>query len=342
MAMSRTHVILDGLADPRIGGQLSAAWLHAGFANTVDPAGQCASLWRADSDSTQCPALSEADMDRAAAVARTFGLEPRDRVGNTFVADNQLPELRKRLAFEYKSRFATALVFGLPAIALHRFGPLLAGGGPGHYAWLIELLLAGWTCIAAGWPILYQGALCARYLRVHGDLLTTVVVVFAYVPSAIGVLSMMWSGEPWLIGDQGPAFDAAVWVIIVATLQRWLAHCNADRLAGRAAMMLTGVGRFIVAWLIFVVIVMFVIDSHAGLMVAMLLPSMISHGAISRWSPGWSSVFPVVTFAIVLVAGPGALNVPLDQVRFEIAVGFALMTTCAMVAGWRRFPGMAQ
>ena len=53
--------------------------------------------------------LGEADVDRAAAIARRFGIEVRDRVGTTFKADNDLAALHGHMAYEYKSRLATRL-----------------------------------------------------------------------------------------------------------------------------------------------------------------------------------------------------------------------------------------
>ncbi|MEE9212700.1 MAG: hypothetical protein V3U29_08610 [Phycisphaeraceae bacterium] len=339
--MIRTHVILDGLQDPLVGRALSARWASAAFHNAVDVAGQCAWLApKSDSD-----ALNETDMDRAAGIARAFGLELRDRVGNTFVADNDLATLRDKLVHEYKSRFATALVFGLPALALHYLGPLLAGHPTEprgmFYPWLFELLLVGWACIAAGWPILWQGGLALVRLRVTGDLLTSVIVIAAFVPSAVGVVSMLGAAEPWMSAD-GPACHAAILAIIIAVLQRWMVHRAADRLSGRAMLMLRRFGRLVRGWILASVIVGLLAGWHWGLAVALLLPPMMSLGAINALTPGWSAVLPVMAFAGLFLLAPGALHILIDGVQIETAAVFALMMTLVFAWCWRRFEPMRE
>jgi len=369
--MARTYVILDGLQDPALGQALSSRWAQAGLANGVDVSGQCAWLWQgheedgspdnvvdhAGQSEGQCvekcvekcvgksASLTEADVARAAAIARTFGLEVRDRVGQTFVADNDLAALRARMAYEYKSRLATALVFGLPALALHYVGPVLAGGGGQDaramlYPWLFELLLVGWACVAAGWPILWQGALSARRLRATGDLLTTLIVAVAFIPSAVGVLSMAVVNEPWFgapAGGGGPTFGVAMVAIVLSVLQRWLAHRSARQLSGKAHLMLTGYSRLVMGWLVLSVVVGVMGGWHWGLTMGLLMPPMISLGAVNPWSGSWSMVLPVFAFAGFILIGPGALGQSLEGVGIETVAGFGLIMTCVFALGWGRY-----
>jgi hypothetical protein len=289
-------------------------------------------------------ALTEVDVGRVAGIARRFGLEPRDRVGEAFRADNDLAALRNRMVYEYKSRFATAVVFGLPALGLHYLGPLLAGGGQSSgamvYPWLLEMLLTGWACVAAGWPILWQGALSLRYLRATGDLLTTTIVVGAFVPSAVGVLSLAAVDRPWFRAEWaggGPAFHAVVFALWVAVLQRWLAHAAGDRLSGRSGLMIAGFGRLVGVWLLLSAAVGAAGGWRWGLSLAMLLPPLASLGAIHPWAPGWSAVLPVFGFAVVLLLGPGALGLQLAGVQVEVAGGFAAIMVAVFAVGWARF-----
>jgi len=347
--MTRTHLILDGLQDPKLAQTLSKRWMEAGYENAVDPCGMSGWVSKSEAEKRAKPQaeleggreLTEKDVDRAAAVARGVGVEVRDRVGSTFKAANDLDAMRKQLAYEYKSRFATALMFGLPAIALHYVGPVLSGGGSESrrmvYPWMFEMVLVGWACLAAGWPILWQGALALLHLRATGDLLTAVAVVVPFAASALALFSMSWRVEPMWLGLEhgGPLFYASMFAMILAVLQRWLAHRAAARLGGRATLLLSPFGRLVFAWLVFATVIACTRGAGVGLAVALLLPPMISLGAVNRWSPGWSMVLPVVAFAVVLLLGSRVLPVKSSGVEIEIAVGFQLMMVVVMGLGWR-------
>ncbi len=356
--MKRTHVILDGLGDPLLGQGLSARWAAAGFNNAVDVAGQAAWLSKettkggTPADATQrtetsadeavAPPgwLSEQEMDRAAAMARTFGLEIRDRVGESFNAENDLGRLYERMEYEYRSRLATALMFGLPAIVLHYAAPMLASGGGAHvqgmfFPWLFEALLIGWTCLAAGWPILFQGGLSLVTVRGSGDLLTSLLVLAAYVPSAVGVLGMVAGVEPFF-GAAGPAFHVAGVAVILAVAQRWLIYRYIERLRGRANLMLLRFGRLVGAWLIGGAVLWLVGGWSMALAVLLLLAPMASMGGVNPWNPGWSSVLPTLAFALLMVMDPVVAGYSLEGVRLEVAGGFALVQTVVLGIGWRR------
>ncbi|MCE9590226.1 MAG: hypothetical protein K8S99_06850 [Planctomycetes bacterium] len=340
--MARTHLILDGLQDPLMAQRLSATWSEYGFDNAVDVAGQCGWVARGKKAESHA-ALTETEVDRAAAIARLFGVEVRDRVGATFIPENDLAALRKQAAYEYKSRTATALVFGLPALLLHYVSPILAPGSGSitrsmAYPWLFEFLLVGWACLAAGWPILWQGMLAAIGLRMTGDLLTSLIVLAAFVPSALGLGSMAWRPLPWFdMAQTGPMFHAAMLVMFLAVLQRWLVHRLSEKLSGRATLMMPGFGRFAFLWLVTSVVVGCVTRNWSmGLAVAMLLPPLISLGAINRWSPGWSMALPVAGFAMFLVMAPRWIGRSAAGVEIETAAGFQLVMIGVMAAGWGR------
>jgi hypothetical protein len=328
--------MLDGLSDPRVGLELSRAWMEAGFANGVDVTGQ--SAWLAKRDDEQAW-LSEADVDRAASVARFFGLELRDRVGSEFNAQNDLSALRGRLTYEYKSRFATALVFGLPALLLHGLGVWLAGGATSPrqmlYPWFFELLLVGWACLAAGWPILWQGALSLRGLRMTADLYTSLLVLACFVPSAVGVLGLPLVRSTFLTVSPGPLFHAAMLTMAAAVLQRWMLHGATEAIAGRADWVLRGSGRLLFTWLAVSVAVAVWGGVHLGVAVAMLMPPLVAMASLNPWNPGPSAVLPVAAFAVMLVLGPDALGRSIAGQEVWIAGGFAVMLTAVMGMGWR-------
>ncbi len=351
--MKKTAVVLDGLQDPTLARRLSAAWHAAGAANAVDPAGQAAWLWSGGADAADASeqsGLGEGAMDRAASIARRFGLELRDRVGARFDPDVKLAALRTRVAWEYKSRLATALVFGLPALALHYLGPMLAGsagqGGAGSSGgmalpWLIEAMLAGWMCLAAGWPFLWQGALSLRHGRLTADLLTAVLIGGCFIASAIGVLGMAVGVRPWFVdvhGSGAPLFDVTVWAVLAGCAQRWATHAHADRTAGRGNLMLAGHRWLIGVWIAGAVLVATGGDVRGAAALVLALPVVMSSGAVNPLSPGWLSLPAVAVFA-GLVSGAGVtLPAGAMAVRVEAAGLFSLLMTLVFVWCWRQFP----
>ena len=344
----KTYVILDGLQDHRTARDLSAQWAQAGFSNAVDMAGQCAWLTPGDGNEKKADhaggSLDEASVARASGVARSYGLAIRDRVGGTFIADNDLHALRRQMAKEYRSRLAVGLMFGLPAVMLHYLGPVLAGGvvGPRSlaFAWLIEALLVTWGCFAAGWPILWQGVMSLARLRFSGDALTTLIVLGAWGPSAVGVGSLAFADRPWLIGGEGMMFYAAMFAVWLAVLGRWLAYEYGDPLGGRADLMISKWHKLVGGWILLSLIVMIATGGFRGVGAAMLLPAMAGLGAVNPWSPGWSAVLPVFGFVGVYVLGPGiigpgSMGLRVDEMGIEIAAGFNLMMTIVFALGWR-------
>lgn len=333
--MIRTHVMLDGLHVTGHARQLSQRWAARGLVNAVDPAGQAAWLAREDGQ-----ALTEAQVDDAAAVARTFGVELRDRVGSAFVPANDLDALRDRLAYEFKSRFATALVFGLPALGLHYGAGLLTTTSDGPramlYPWAFEWLLVGWACLAAGWPMLWNGLLAAVHLRATSDLLLTLIVAATLLPGLAGIAAIIVTGDTWLgIGPaDGPMLHVPLCAVMLSCLQRWRFHRAARALAGRGDWMPPAVNRMAGLWVALSVVAWAWQGREMGLAIALLWPPLVALGAINPWSPGASMLLPVLGFASVLLVGPEALQLPVRGVAVEIAAGFGLMMTGVFVAGW--------
>lgn len=323
--------------------------MAAGFRNAVDIAGQCAWLERDASETDD--ALSEEDVARAGGIARAFGVEIRDRAGNSFVADNKLPALREQMIYEYRTRFAQSLVFGLPAIILHYMGPVLAVGGgeaAGNmlYPWMIEMVLVGWALWAGGLPILWQGVMSAIHLRATADLLTTVIVFAAFVPSLVGVVSVIFGHEPWFGTAAamqsktavGPAFHVAMLAIMLGLFQRWRMYKHAHRLSGRASLMLPRFNRLCAAWIVAVFVAMITFGWQTALGVGLLMPALLSVGGISKLSPGWSMALPVLAFVPLYLFGDRFTNTSIDNMRIEVAAGFQLLMAIVFAMGWSRWP----
>lgn len=317
-----------------MGRELSARWAAAGFGNQLDVSGQCASLWPMGDDAA-AEALTEAEVDRAAAIARAYGLELRDRVGGTFRADNSLCELRGRMVYEYKSRLATAVVFVLPALGLHYFGGRLAGGTADAAAmilpWLFEALLIGWACMAAAWPILWQGGLAVVHLRVTGDVLTAAVIVGAFVPSLVMIVGAIL-GHSF---DATPCFHAAGYATLIAVTGRWLLHRAAGNIAGRADLLMPRFSRLAGPWLLIAAAMAVMVELEAALALAILMPPLIGFAGINRSAPAMSYPISVVSFALLIFIGAPALNLNIDGWRIEIAAWFSMLFGLAMAWGWR-------
>ncbi len=316
-----THLVLDGLTDPRLARSLSTAWHQAGFENSVDPAGQCAQL------SQNAQALTEEQVDGAASVARQFGLEIRDRAGNIYQPEADLDTLRQKTIHEYKSRFATAIVFGLPAMLLHYLSPFLAGGvvGPRSltYQWLIEMVLVGWMLISAGWPIFWQGALAVRHLRMTGDLFISILVAVAFIPSAWGVIKMPFGVMP----QDLPLFHAASMIMTLALLNRWQGHRAAANLAGRGDLMVVPISLIFNLWLL--------ASLWFGLGFAMLLPGCVGLASVNRRNPGLLTLLPIFGFVGVWLLGPSAMELSMSGMEIEIAGGFGLLLSGMFALNWR-------
>ena len=344
--MPRIYVILDGLQDLQSGQALSKKWAEAGLPNSVDVAGQ--SAWLTPSTTGEDPSLAEAEVTRAAAMARSYGLELRDRIGKTFQAHHDRAALQDHLCYEYKCRFATALVFGLPAIALHYWGRTLAGG-TGDWRtmimpWTIEFLLVGWLGLAAGWPILWQGALSLIHLRPTADLLTGALFTVGFARATYEVFGAPWIGSPSILSSphSSPMFIVPNLVMTLAVLQRWLVYRSVKHTAGHATFMIRKFSALITAWLIACLIVTLWSNLQLGLAVGLLLPPMIGLGGVNRWSPGMTLLLPVVAYTIFFLLAPASLQLNVDSVRTEIAALFAMLMTGVLALGWRGMRPVAE
>jgi hypothetical protein len=119
---------------------------------------------------------------------------------------------------EYKYRFAQSVVFGLPVLALQRFGPTL--GGPEAWRWvaLLQALLAGWVMYVAAAGMLFEGLLLLAARRLTPDFLPAIVGLACY---AVGLLRsgrlILRPASPPL----APTFHWAVLALLLWTGLRW-------------------------------------------------------------------------------------------------------------------------
>ena len=119
---------------------------------------------------------------------------------------------------EYKYRFAQAVIFGMPVLALQMFGTSLGGPEAARWIAILQALLSGWITYIGAAGMLFEGAvLLASRRRITGDLLAAAVAVFCYLLSLFGlVLPILFTARP------GPAPNLfAVTVLTVALWSGW-------------------------------------------------------------------------------------------------------------------------
>ncbi len=101
-------------------------------------------------------------------------------------------------AREHKYRFAQAMVFGLPVIALQLFGRQLGGAEAPRWIALLQAVLSGWiACVACTGMITEGIVLLIIRRRLTADLLVALVAVAIEVFSVLSVLHILVSGQIW-------------------------------------------------------------------------------------------------------------------------------------------------
>lgn len=305
----RFTFMLDGIGDPRAARDLTRD-LHErlGLVARADPAG----MWlEIESESP----IDEALSDRVADMARRHGLEPRDRLSSSFVRGITGEQLRARLAYEWTSRWATGLVFFLPALALHYLTPTLAQGGriiPG----MIEAALVVWSLIAAAWPIVWQGLLAARHRRFTPDLFTFTALL---VSLSVGLGQVVTSTENVL--------HVTSYLIIAATTQRMLLWRRAGCLQGCAHLMPPSAP--VLAIVLCAGLITACLDFRGGVAMLLAMPAMISLLSINRLAHPFGAMIPPMLMCALLGLSPLLLDESRLAGRVEAAFAFNVLLTLA-------------
>jgi len=303
----RFTFMLDGLGDPGAARDLTRD-LHAqlGLVARADPAG----MWlEIESESP----IDEAMSDRVAEVARRFALEPRDRISSSFVSSVTAEQLRDRLGYEWTSRWATGLVFLLPALALHYLTPMLAQGGrliPG----MLEAALVIWSLIAASWPIAWQGLLAAQHRRFTPDLFTLTALLVSLL---VGLVQVVMASEN--------ALHITAYLIIAVTTQRMIIWRRARRLQGCAHLMPPSAPLLAVVLAAGLGVACF--DFAGGLSMLLAMPAMIGLLSINRLVHPYGAMIPAVLMSVLLGAAPLVLPDEYLAGRVEAAFAFNMLFT---------------
>jgi cation transport ATPase len=122
---------------------------------------------------------------------------------------------------EFKYRFAQAMVFGLPVVALQLYGRSLGGSPQEAQRWvaLLQALLAGWVTYVAAMGMLVEGVfLLGATRRIAIDLPASLLGVLMYLYSAIATCGIFFTGHP-LYGPM--LFHWAVVLLAVWSGARW-------------------------------------------------------------------------------------------------------------------------
>ena len=120
---------------------------------------------------------------------------------------------------EYKYRFAQGVVFGLPVLALQKWGAQLGPADASRWVPILQALRAGWV-VYVNLGMLAEGViLLLRRHKLSGDVLVIVTAIVLYVFSLVSVLHIFLDGLP---GYRPLMFPMCVLLLVVWSGWRWL------------------------------------------------------------------------------------------------------------------------
>jgi cation transport ATPase len=118
---------------------------------------------------------------------------------------------------EFKYRFAQAVVFGLPVLALQRYGRSLGWVEADRWVGLLQLALTGWVVYVAAAGMLFEGFVLLVRRRIQIDFIIALIAVALFLVSAASIAHLIFRGSLWF----PPRFDAVVALLIVWCGWRW-------------------------------------------------------------------------------------------------------------------------
>ena len=116
------------------------------------------------------------------------------------------PDQRRR---EYQYRFAQSVVFGLPVLALQRYGPSLGGPESGRWVAVLQALLAGWVIYVGAAGMLFEGLVWLVRRRFSADLAPAATAVGLYL---LTLVRLATGRSPWFH-----------WVVLIVAV--WTGLC---------------------------------------------------------------------------------------------------------------------
>jgi cation transport ATPase len=118
---------------------------------------------------------------------------------------------------EFKYRFAQAVVFGLPVLALQQYGRALGWVEADRWVGLLQLALTGWVAYVAAAGMLFEGIVLLARRQLRTDLIVALLAGALYVLSAASIAHLVFRGSIWFPSR----FDAVVALLIVWCGGRW-------------------------------------------------------------------------------------------------------------------------
>jgi hypothetical protein len=123
---------------------------------------------------------------------------------------------------EYKYRFSQSVVFGLPVLALQRWGSVLGPADSNRWVSLLQSLLCGWV-LYANLGMLFEGLLVPR-LRLRGDFIIASVATILYLATFVSALCGIVTARLLY-----PLFYAPIILLLMAwTGWRWFRLARTD------------------------------------------------------------------------------------------------------------------
>jgi cation transport ATPase len=119
---------------------------------------------------------------------------------------------------EHKYRFAQCMVFGLPVIALHFFGPKLGGPEAARWIGLLQALLAGWCLYIGALPLLSEGAMLLSLGKLKFDLVVALAAMVLCIVGVVGWFFTLRGRAPPVSGG----FAMEVVLLVLWSLVQWL------------------------------------------------------------------------------------------------------------------------
>jgi cation transport ATPase len=130
--------------------------------------------------------------------------------------DTLLNRPREQRVREFQYRFAQSVVFGLPVLALQRYGAALGWVEAGRWVGVLQLLLAGWVVYVGAAGMLFEGALLLRR-GLTADFVVALIATVLYVLSVgLVAISIVRGNAPYRTW-----FDVVVVLIALWSGARW-------------------------------------------------------------------------------------------------------------------------
>jgi cation transport ATPase len=121
---------------------------------------------------------------------------------------------------EFRYRFAQAVIFGLPVIALQYFGNSLGGEDSPRWVGLLQGLLTGWVCYVGAAGVLFEGGVVlARMRRLTIDALVAAGVFLIFLWSVLAWITWLVPHAPRHVPMR---YHWCVAILVVWSGVRWM------------------------------------------------------------------------------------------------------------------------